>query len=232
MSLEKYQKIAKGIRPIKKSIGWTDMTCNPIKGKCKGGCWYCWAKPFYKRGFLKEEIRLDLSVFNKLPKKTLRKIFLCSTHDLFGDWISPVWRTLIFNYMQLFPQHTFQILTKFPQTIDRPMPDNVWLGVSVTEDKDFWRLIELEKHKATVRFISIEPFLKYLSSSLTIKLKEFDWLIFGRLTGYGNKYNPKKDWLASEMRYLKGWLNKPIFMKDNLRSIWREDLIQEFPEVK
>ncbi|GAH33076.1 unnamed protein product, partial [marine sediment metagenome] len=27
---------------IKKSIGWTQMTLNPIKGMCKGGCWYCY----------------------------------------------------------------------------------------------------------------------------------------------------------------------------------------------
>jgi len=69
---------------IKTSIGWTDMTLNPIKGQCKGGCWYCYYSG--KKGFLNRfkqdpTIRLNLDVFEKLPFHK-KKIFLCSTHEL------------------------------------------------------------------------------------------------------------------------------------------------------
>jgi len=46
---------------------------------------------------------------------------------------------------------------------------------------------------------------------------------------HGNKYNPPKEWI--ERLVVKARDREiPIFMKNNLRSIWGEDLIQEFPE--
>ncbi len=71
------------------------------------------------------------------------KIFLCSTHELFGDWIPKDWRDEIFETIEACPQHIFQILTKMPENIDRPMPDNVWLGVSVTNRNDVTAKIPL-----------------------------------------------------------------------------------------
>ncbi len=220
---------------IEKSIGWTDITCNPIKGRCKGGCWYCYYSG--ERGIAKRfkhnpEIRLDLTVFDSLPLKP-KKIFLCSTHDLFGNWISETKREIIFEKIRYHPQHTFQILTKYPQNIDREMPDNVWLGVSITKGIDIPNLIFLENTNAQIKFISYEPFLERIGVAMLsyyyFPMKEkIDWIIIGRLTGYGNKYNPKKEWIKEIVNKAKE-LNIPIFLKDNLKDIWGEPLIQEFP---
>lgn len=209
---------------IKESIGWTDRTLNPIKGICKGGCWYCWTKPLYKRKFLTPEIRLETGVFSTLPK-TPKRVFLCSTHDLFGNWIIKEWRDLIFDYITLYPQHTYQILTKFPQNIDRPMPDNVWLGVSITGNKpdDLLRANNLIKTKARIKFISYEPLLGKALQGIPY----LDWIIIGRLTGHSRKWNPKKEWIKS---IVLSYQNIPIFLKDNLKEIWGEPLIQEMPE--
>ena len=209
---------------IKKSIGWTDMTLNPIKGKCKGGCWYCWTKPLYKRKFLQPRIRLNLDCFFKLPKSP-KKIFLCSTHDLFGKWIPSWWRYAVFERIESYPQHTFQILTKFPQNIDRKMPDNVWLGVSITGNKseDLLRANYLIRAKAKIKFVSYEPLLEKAIQGIP----GINWIIIGRLTGHGHKWNPKKEWIDS---LLFSYSNIPIFLKDNLREIWGEKLIQEMPE--
>ncbi len=209
---------------LEKSIGWTDKTINPIKGMCKGGCWYCYAKPFYKRGRLTPEIRLDCSQFSRLPK-TPKKVFLCSTHDLFGDWIPKNWRDIIFTNIEDNPQHTFQVLTKMPENIDRPMPDNVWLGVSIADGMDWWRWSYLIRAKAKIKFVSHEPILR----ETVYFPNDCDWFITGRLTGHGKKHDPKLGYLQELVG--KSIVNKvPLFMKDNLKDIWGEDLIQEFPK--
>lgn len=212
---------------IEKSIGWTDRTINPIKGMCKGGCWYCYTKPLYNTKRLTPEIRLDCSQFSKLPKIP-KKIFLCSTHDLFGSWILRDWRDEIFKRMEDFPQHTFQILTKMPENIDRPMPDNAHLGVSITGDKDVSKVKELLTKKAKIKFVSIEPFLQPIYCSAEKDLLRVDWIIAGRLTGHGRKYDPPKEWIDGIIRKARG-RQIPIFLKNNLKEIC-DPLIQEFPE--
>ena len=212
---------------LKTSIGWTDLTCNPIKGKCKGGCWYCYYSG--KRGIanrfkLDSEIRLDLDVFFKLPKSP-KKIFLCSTHDLFGDWIPSWWRYAIFERIESYSQHTFQILTKFPQNIDRPMPDNVYLGVTITKNEDIWRRNRLVTTDAKIKFISFEPLLEDLDFTLYQKI---NWVIIGCLTGYGHKYDPKLKWIKKIVRNCAD-CGIRIFLKDNLSHIWGNNLIQQIP---
>jgi len=214
---------------FKKSVGWANISCNPIKGRCKGGCWYCYYSAKGKMlDFRKHnpEIRLQLSAFDALPKKASKRVFLCSTHDLFGSWISENWRDLIFHHIEKFSHHTFQVLTKFPLNIDREMPDNVWLGVSCDGGKnDFLRLITLEHLKAKVRFASYEPLLR----RSIIGADFLDWIIVGRLTGYGKKYDPKKEWIE-EIITQPVIGNVPIFLKDNLQKIWNAPLIQEYPK--
>jgi protein gp37 len=61
-------------------------------------------------------------------------------------------------------------------------------------------------------------------------LRWIDWLIIGAMTGpRAEQYAPKKEWIeeiVSEAKRLK----LPVFMKDNLRSYWDGELIQEYPE--
>jgi len=214
---------------IKKSIGWCDITINPIKGRCKGGCWYCWTKSLYKRKFLDSEIRINIRVFDNLPLKS-KKIFLCSTHDLFGNWISKSWRDIIFFYIESYPQHTFQILTKFPENIDRPMPDNVWLGTTITgvsDEEDAKRISSFLKQKAKVKFVSFEPLLDRIDYRMLVY--DIQWVIIGKLTGYGKKYDPEIEWI-NEILVITDYCKIPIFLKDNLKEIWGGPLIQEFPK--
>lgn len=213
---------------VKKSIGWTDKTINPIKGICKGGCWYCWSTSFYKRKLLKPKILLDCSVFDKLSMPP-KKIFLCSTHDLFGNWISKDWRDIIFSYMESWPQHIFQILTKFPENIDRPMPHNVWLGVTI-DGRDPIGEIEksyaLRDAEAKIKFYSFEPLIKL---PCLHGLYVFEWVIVGKLMGFGKEWDPNRSRIEEIVNEYREF-GVPIFMKDNLKDIWGEKLIQEWPE--
>lgn len=223
----------------KTNIEWTDRTWNPIKGLCPTGCFYCYARKMYNSKFYSKPPFNDLNIrgpflddrdFYKIRNKP-SKIFVCSTFEIFHPVILTATRNLIFKVIKENPQHTFQILTKMPENIDRPMPDNVWLGVSVTKgnDEGWDRMYYLNEAKAKLKFISFEPLLGMINTSMIINSLEFDWFIFGGLTGHGKKYGPDIRWIAPMVDYFRGY-KKPTFLKNNLKDIWGEDLIQEFPE--
>jgi len=159
-------------------------------------------------------------------------IFICSTYEIFhpdtnrqieGESASA--RDKIFETIEACPQHRFYVLTKFPQNIDRPMPDNVHLGVSITKNEDIWRRNRLVTTDARIKFISFEPLLEELDFTLYQKI---DWVIIGRLTSFGNKYNPRLEWITDMVNRCSDCGVK-VFLKDNLKSIWVDNLIQQFP---
>ena len=214
---------------VSKSIGWCDFTINPIKGLCKENCFYCYARRIYQRFKLDPTIRLDMSVFDKLPKKPSR-IFVCSTHDIMGDWISEEWIWSIMERTKKTPQHIFLFLTKNPSRYDYfNIPLNCWLGVTATF-KYGERCDILLRHlkSSNRRFISFEPLLAEISSSYY--LDKIDWIIIGAMTGAGGKeHQPKREWIK-DLAGNASENNIPVFMKSNLQKIWGEKLIQDFPD--
>ncbi|KKL91230.1 hypothetical protein LCGC14_1896760 [marine sediment metagenome] len=118
-----------------------------------------------------------------------------------------------------------------PENIDRPMPDNVHLGCSITGKGDLWKWPYIKVQKVKTRFISIEPFLGVLLPSFVEDLIHSDWIIIGRLTGRGHKYDPKREWIETIVSRAKK-LGIPLFLKENLKDIWKDKLIQEFPNEK
>jgi len=224
---------------ISKSIGWADLSWNPIKGICPVGCWYCYAKNIYKRFGLDPTPRLDekelFAPVNRWGKRAnwfgpAKRIFVCSTFDLFHP-VADKWRDLIFQSIEIDLADTFIVLTKLPQNIDRPMPPNVWLGVSAeTHEQALGRYTLLiggpaGGNEGDVRFISYEPMLEELDIT---QFPALDWLIVGRLTGHGKKHNPKILDLEA-IRELCSELDIPLFEKSNLRPILGDDLTQKFP---
>ena len=222
----------------KTKIEWTDFSWNPIRGLCPVGCWYCYGKAIYNRfewmqegmgeiGYL-AEWELEQPIKRKKPTK----IFVCSTYELFHSSDKSA-RDEIFKVIEKCPQHTFQILTKFPQNIDRPMPDNVWLGVSITKPIEMYpRIKSLYQAKAKLKFVSFEPLLGdvgqfrfqgYLGGKV-------DWIIVGKLTRHGHEYDPKQFWIDSIINHAKKFAT-PVFLKTNLKEIWGEPLIQEYPNI-
>ncbi len=218
-------------------IEWTDFVWNPIKGLCPVDCKlpdgesYCYGKAIYYRfdwmleetgtcGYL-AEWELEQPIKRKKPTK----IFVCSTYELFHS-PDKFARDEIFKIIEKCPQHTFQILTKFPQNIDRPMPENVWLGVSITRPSEMKRWTNLYfRQQANIKFVSFEPLLERLNDYPSGP----DWIITGRLTGHGHKYDPHISWIKDIVKnYTHSWTK--IFLKNNLKRIWGEPLIQEFPD--
>ena len=203
----------------KTKIEWCDYTWNPITG-CLNGCEYCYARKIYQR--FKKDFTPQIH-YSRLPQplkcKTPSKIFVCSVSDFWGRGVEPIWREEVYNVIKATPEHTYLILTKQPQNIedwDR-IPENVWLGVTITGDADEWRTKHLEGYEG-IKFISCEPLL---FSIISIP-KYIDWVIIGALTGR-NGWLPENQWVEDIIKMTKP---RPLFLKDNL--MWG-DKIQEFP---
>jgi protein gp37 len=91
-------------------------------------------------------------------------IFVCSWGDFFHRKLPLDWLVRAWNIIAQCPQHTFQILTKRASDINYCLPDdwgdgwsNVWLGVTVENKDNVWRLEALSEVKAAIRFMSYEP---------------------------------------------------------------------------
>jgi protein gp37 len=159
------------------------------------------------------------------------KIFACSTIEMFHPNIPKMWRDWLFEDIEKYPDLTFIILTKRPERIDRPMPPNVWLGVSVTGESmwEIYRTSALAKVEARIKFVSLEPILGE-PRLLLETMPRLNWIIAGRLTGHGEKHDPARDAIEAIVEY--GRVNGiPVFLKNNLKGIWPGPLIQEYPAL-
>jgi protein gp37 len=121
-------------------------------------------------------------------------------------------------------KHQFQMLTKNPENIPKDVayPDNFWFGVTVSTQEETWRIDELRKVKAKVRFVSFEPLL----GAICPDLHDIQWVIVGKLTG-SRKVKLQNAWLHNVIAATKA-LGIPIFLKNNLGLPLK---VQMFPKV-
>jgi protein gp37 len=184
-------------------IEWTEATWNPVTGctQISPGCAHCYAKTFaerfrgvpghpYEKGFdltLRPE-RIEQPLTWKKP----RLIFVNSMSDLFHQDIPDEFIHLAFKTMKRADWHTFQLLTKRPERLAEmadclPFPENLWVGVSVENQRWTPRIDHLRQVPAKVRFLSCEPLLGPLKLDLT----GIHWVIVGGESGRGaRKMNP------------------------------------------
>jgi len=150
---------------------------NPITGctKISDGCKNCYAADIAKR-FWGDRKFGDVQFHPEhlerpLKWKKPRRIFVCSMGDLFhAD--AHFWNVdEVFEIISECPQHTFIILTKRPENINKTaeFPDNVHLGVSVENQITATNRIPiLLSIPAAVHFVSYEPALGSIN---------FDWIV-------------------------------------------------------
>jgi len=191
------------------TIEWTDATWNPVTGctKVSPGCAHCYAERFaerfrgiprhpYEQGF---DLRLwpnRLTV--PLTWKSPRRIFVNSMSDLFHDSVPEEFIRKVFEVMGQASWHQFQVLTKRSNrlaelTSHLNWPENVWMGVSVESEHYQYRIDDLRRTDAKIRFLSLEPLLGPLSN---LNLKGIDWVIVGGESGPGSRVM-KRDWVIS-----------------------------------
>ncbi len=190
------------------SIEWTEMTWNPTTGcdKVSAGCKFCYAEVMSRRlhamGLQKYKNNFDISLHEKALEtpyswKKPRVVFVNSMSDLFHPKVPFSFIQKVFTVMNECPTHTFQVLTKRANILadyskELTWSSNIWMGVSVENEKVIDRIDLLSKTEAQVKFLSLEPLLGPLSN---LKLDKIDWVIVGGESGY--KARPiDKEWVT------------------------------------
>jgi protein gp37 len=205
-------------------IEWTERVWNPTKGctKISDGCKFCYAELFarrlqaigiddYKDGFKFKILPERLNDPIKVIKPT--KFFVNSMSDLFHEKMPFNYLDMIFQVIKKTPQHIYQILTKrekimFKYFSKREVPKNVWIGVTVENERFKDRINFLRKIKAKVKFISFEPLIGSVGK---LNLFGIDWVIVGGESG--NNARPiKKEWVEEIFNQCKKE-NVPFFFK-------------------
>ena len=150
-------------------IDWCSFTSNPVRGECPVDCSYCYVKPFRTRYGWHKDIRFypeELESIRKRRKPT--DIFIGSTIELFHDETIQYMPEII-DTIRACPQHRFYLLTKCPENLPQfsPFPDNVYLGVTVTNQGTLDKAIYyLKMVDAKVKFLSMEPLLGRINLDL------------------------------------------------------------------
>lgn len=120
--------------------------------------------------------------------------------DLFHEDVPSDFIVKVFDTMKRAHWHTFQVLTKRSERLLSiapylPFPTNVWVGVSVESPAYVYRIRDLARVPAAVRFLSIEPLLAPIPR---LPLRSIDWVIVGGESGPGAR--PMKPEWVQEVR--------------------------------
>jgi len=205
-------------------IEWTESTWNPVTGctKISPGCKHCYAErmaerlqamgqPNYANGFA---LTLQSQMLERpLGWKKPQTIFVNSMSDLFHDDVPVEFIRRVFDVMARAHWHRFQVLTKRAERLavvgrELAWPSNVWMGVSVEDDRYRHRVDCLRATPARTRFLSLEPLLGPIHD---LNLSGIDWVIVGGESGPGAR--PMREEWATDLRDQCARAGVPFFFK-------------------
>lgn len=204
----------------KSTIEWTQATWNPTIGcsKISEGCKNCYAirmawrhshNPMQMQNYdgTVEKQGTSLNWTGaihentkalSIPKrrKTPTTFFVDSMSDLFHEGVSLEYIKWVFEIMNKINRHTYQVLTKRPENVLRYNDEllwtpNIWMGVSVENEKAVGRIDLLRNTGAQVKFLSVEPLLGPIPN---MNLEGIDWVIVGGESGPGAR-EIKPEWV-------------------------------------
>ncbi len=188
-------------------IEWTHHTFNPWWGctKVSSACKHCYAETWAKRvghnlwgrgnprRFFSDThwqgpLKWNAEAASEGERK---RVFCASMADVFESRkeLNP-WRRRLWNLIEDTPWLDWLLLTKRPQMIGQYIPwkamwpDNVWLGVTVENQKLAEKRIPmLLSYPAKIRFLSCEPLLGSLVLDMDC-CSNIDWVIAGGESGH------------------------------------------------
>jgi protein gp37 len=209
---------------LKTAIEWTESTWNPVTGctKVSPGCKHCYAERMaerlqamgqenYRNGFklTLQPHMLELPLRWKRPQT----IFVNSMSDLFHEEVPLDYIQSVFEVMRRAHWHSFQVLTKRAERLldldtSLEWATNMWMGVSVENDRYRDRVDQLRSTRAMVKFLSLEPLLGPLPD---LDLRGIHWAIVGGESG-PNARPMDPDW-ARDLRDQCRLAKVPFFFK-------------------
>lgn len=216
---------------------WNFVTgCNNWKDPliCGGGGsqFDCWAKAMAERFGQSFETQLNLKPFKSLTKQPCR-VGVCFTGDLFQDSIHDDFglslniQSFVFNEIGRYPQHQFFFLTKCPWNLQKWgwFPDNAWVGVSVTNERQYNQAIHyLADVEAENKWLSFEPLMEPIKPTSDIGVASdmdvvgIKWIVIGGLSNKPVNQQPAYMWVerictAADDSHI------PVFIKDNILNM-------------
>ena len=217
---------------------------------CKG----CYAKRIATRlrgryGYPKYEPFKVVLHQDKMDLPTRRKKPTVYFSVSMGDWMyaERKWRREALRIMAACPQHIFVTLTKiydllwqikadspvefpaYPPVVRyRWIPQNVIVGISVTNREQVRGIDKLREVKAFTRLVCFEPLLEDVSD--LVELTGIHWIIIGKRTRQGKtpEFMPEKEWVDKLIAKARE-LNIPVFLKPSMTVPAEWEQIQETP---
>lgn len=222
------------------------LGCTPVSA----GCANCYARRIYDR------FGKDFSKVTVYPEKVERLLkwqprppykrgpgsrplaFVVDMGDLFHDHVPDEFIRQAFDTMADRSDVDWLVLTKRAIRMRMLLMDwcgaeNVWLGVTVENQDNLWRIDELLKTPAALRWVSLEPMLgpidmePYLGpvhvDSLGVRPRNnwdywragLDWVVIGAESGPDRKRRPLKwDW-AWDVLEVGRREGVPVFLKQD-----------------
>jgi len=202
------------------------MTWNPTTGctKISEGCVFCYAEPMAKRlkamgvPKYKNGFRLTIHPMELLRPYEWKKpkmVFVNSMSDLFHPDVPLSFIKEVFDVMNNTQHHQYQILTKRSERLREiarllKWTPNIWMGVSIENEKVTPRISDLISVPAKVKFLSCEPLIGPIKS-LDKYIADIDWIIVGGESGRGAR-RLKKEWVETVISVCKS-NGVPVFFK-------------------
>jgi len=141
-------------------------------------------QPNYRNGF---KVTIHEHVL-PLPLRWMKPqtVFVNSMSDLFHESVPKTFILRAFDIMNQAAWHTFQILTKRSERLlelsnSLPWRKNIWMGVTVEDKDNLFRIDHLRETSACTKFLSLEPLLGPLGK---LDLRGIDWVIVGGESGF------------------------------------------------
>lgn len=185
-------------------LTWNSVTwCSLYSDWCKN----CYAKgmalKWQKLWVKKYKNWFDISLHNDsldIPRKRKKPslIFANSMTDLFHEKIPFDYLKQVFEIMNSNKQHIFFVLTKRAErmlelTKKLEIWDNIWIWVTIENQKYVNRLEILKKIKSKYKYIVCEPLLSEINFP---DLEWIDWLTWGN-ESWPNRRPVKEEWVES-----------------------------------
>ena len=176
----------------------------------------------------------------QLKKPTM--IFPCDMGEWCGPWLPREDIEDMLDVVRDCYQHTFAFLTKQPQEVPSwtPLPENAWLGFTITDDGQARRVLEAiaainaaaaprTTRPCGLLFASFEPLHDPIDPMLLRQLSQvLDWAIVGAQTK--PRRDPQPATVSTVVTHFDNF-NKPVFLKDNIAHVAAAWMMEEYRRI-
>ena len=194
---------------------------------CNIGCRYCYARAVAKRFHLTDDFSKPVADLHKLERIKKPGIYLLTGMSDPYIW-EKEWLDKSFDLLKQNPRTVGIYLTKAPNKMNLDnVPDNAWMGVTVTCKNDLWRIKSLKENiKCKNYHITFEPLFEDLGD---IDLSDIRWIVIGTETGNcKGKIDTKKQWVNNLVKVARRYGCKIFYKEELARKIMiGENIIQE-----